>query len=612
MSVKPPVVTQKYTHKLSGVYGQFGSGAGVQAFYLQSVLAPAQLQWISLISEIKGSERWPVRDLFQREVDNDRISMQNGLLDYLKDQEKVKFFNPITLTPLPMEPNGDSVVSQMPKVVERSETKDGNEWHVLERPEFHQVRWVKGNPQYAELEWYDTRVKLVAIDGQHRLSALKRFWRDQDSDAKHGFLNWNIPVVVVTFRASAGRQEPPSVLEVVRNIFVYINSEARPVGRSREILLSDESVNAVCTQELVQLSHTNDQLSKGERKVERLPLMAYDWRGEEEEKKRSHSPTSLKGIEEIFNWFRYYILGEDFSDEQETALGIIPTNRLHEVFHDNRLTHARSKELRTFVREDVIEAFAFVLENFIPYRSFVTGLRSMEDDFDSPSNSDIARHAFYELRFGTNHAPEPIKGDVAEVVDQIKARIERLKREALCDLISQENGMRGIACAYGELRLSFGRPPWREFATWFVPALNTVYRDGWLDTSTGSKRKEFLHHVAIDHNDAVVNYRLEHASEALGPYLQLLVASAGKANLIDQWASDWMGMKEVLLDRLKTRITRGFKKELRPKLKEEFPDEGRPLAKAVEHEAGIQANRQIRRFEQALKSLEGANPSNIQ
>ena len=612
MSVKPPVVTQKYTHKLSGVYGQFGSGAGVQAFYLQSVLAPAQLQWISLISEIKGSERWPVRDLFQREVDNDRISMQNGLLDYLKDLDKVKFFNPITLTPLPMEPNGDSVVSQMPKVVERSETKDGNEWHILERPEFHQVRWIKDYPQYALLEWCDTRVKLVAIDGQHRLSALKRFWRDQDSDARHGFMNWNIPIVIVTFRASEGRKEPPSVLEVVRNIFVYINSEARPVGRSREILLSDESVNAVCTQELVQLSHTNDQLPRNERQPKRLPLMAYDWRGDDEDKKRAHSPTSLKGIEEIFNWFRYYILGEDFSVEQETALGIVPTNKLHEVFHDNRLTHARSKELRKFVREDVIDAFAYVLENFIPYKSVVAGLRNMEHEFDSPANSDIARHAFYELRFGTNHAPDPIKGDVAEVVDQINARIERLKRDALCDLIGQENGMRGVMCAYGELRLSFGRPRWMDFATWFVPALNAVYQDGWLDTRTGSKRKEFLHHVAIDHNDAVVNYRLEHASEALGPYLQLLVASAGKACLPERWASDWLGVKEVLLDRLETRVARGFKRELRPKLKEEFPNEGRPLAKAVEYEAGVQANRQIRRFEQELKSFEDASSINSQ
>ena len=332
-----------------------------------------------------------------------------------------------------------------------------------------------------------------------------------------------------------------------------------------------------------------------------------------EEKKRSHSHTSLKRdrrdfqlVQSISYW------GEDFSDEQETALEIIPTNKLHEIFHDSRLTHARSKELRTFVRNDIIEAFAFVLENFMPYKSFVTGLRNMEEEFDSPSNSDIARHAFYELRFGTNHAPEPIKGDVAEVVDQIKARIERLKRETLCDLIDQENGMRGIACAYGELRLSFGRPPWREFATWFISALNTVYRDGWFDTNTGSKRKEFLHHIAIDHNDAVVNYRLEHASEALGPYLQLLLASAGRSSLKDRWASDWMGMKEVLLDRLETRVARGFKKELRPKLKEEFPDEGRPLAKAIEYEAGIQANRQIRRFEQALKSLEDASSTSSQ
>ena len=252
MSIGPPLTEQQYNHRLSGVYGQFGTGAGVHAFYLQSALTPSQLDLVSLISDLRGSERWPVRDLFQRDVDNERIT--ESLLPYLQDGEKIKFFNPLTLTLLPISENGDFVLPQMPmEEAESTMREDDREWDYFERKNYHRMRWVKDNPQYALLEWSDTRTKLVAIDGQHRLSALKRFWADHDATVHKDFSTWRIPVVIISFRVGTGRTKPPSVLEVVRNIFVYINTEARIVNRARQILLSDESVNAVCAQELIQL-----------------------------------------------------------------------------------------------------------------------------------------------------------------------------------------------------------------------------------------------------------------------------------------------------------------------------------------------------------------------
>ena len=109
MPISPPIVRDKYTHRLPGVYGQFGTGAGVDAFYVQSALQPAQLNWVSLISDIRGSERWQVRDLFQRDVDNLRVT--DSLLPYLQDQKRIKFFNPLTLTLLPM--NEDEVLKKV-------------------------------------------------------------------------------------------------------------------------------------------------------------------------------------------------------------------------------------------------------------------------------------------------------------------------------------------------------------------------------------------------------------------------------------------------------------------------------------------------------------------
>lgn len=598
----PPLANPRYNHQLPGVYGQFGTGAGVRAFYLQSALTPVQLDWVSLISDIRGSERWPVRDLFQRDVDNDRIS--GSLLPYLQDEQKIKFFNPLTLTLLPMQENSDRILAQMPRVVESSMQRDGHEWDLLERPNYHCIRWVKDNPHYAVLEWSDLRTKLVAIDGQHRLSALKRFWNDHESAAYQNFGTWHIPVVVVSFRVGADRDEPPSVLEVVRSIFVYINTEARKVNRVREILLSDESVNAVCTQELVQLAHSNDLLSLKDRNPCRLPLLFYDWRGEDNEKQCVHTPASIKSVEEIHAWFEYYILGEDFSDEQEIALGIDPIHSLHGVFHDRKLDHTDSNLLREMIRKDLLLAVSYLLENFTPYRSYVEALRQLECEYESQKQSDLVRHAFYELCFGTNLASDSIKSEVERLLVGIKERIENLKDGSLHKPINLDVGMRGVVCAFGELRGCFGNPAWMEYAEWFVRALNFVYENGWIDLRPRARRRSFLLHIVEDHNEIIVNYRLGDAPEALGAYLQLLVTAYGQP-LPKTWRVDeWPEWKESCLEMLRSRILRGYKQQIRFQLRPEYPEGGKPLTVAVNREADKLAVRQIRKFERELDQIE--------
>ena len=163
MAALPPINRNPYNQQMRGVYGEFGSGAGLQAFYLQTAVTPAMLDKISLISDIKGSERWPIRDLFQRDVDNERVT--DSLLPYLQDAEKIKFFNPLTLTVLPMDEKKATVLRRMPKVTERTMDEDGHTWKILERERFYRVRWIDDHHEWAQLEWNDDRSRLVAIDG---------------------------------------------------------------------------------------------------------------------------------------------------------------------------------------------------------------------------------------------------------------------------------------------------------------------------------------------------------------------------------------------------------------------------------------------------------------
>ena len=602
MSEDLPIIQQHYNQRLEGVYGEFGAGANVHAFYVQSAITPQQLNWVSLISNVRGSERWPVRDLFQRDVDNDRITTK--LLPYLQDEDKIKFFNPLTLTVLPMHEDTDSILTRMPRVVEYSQhDENGREWVYLERERYYQVRWVKDHPQFALLEWSDVRSRLVAIDGQHRLSALKRFLRDEEESSRQDFMKWRIPVVVVSFRAGAERADPPSVLEVVRSIFVYINTQAQQVSAARKILLADESVNAICTQELLQRSHTND-LAPAEGRDDRcLPLLFYDWRGEEDAKRRVHAPAAVKNVQEVHNWFEWYILGEDFSDYQETALDIDPgVPSLHQAFHDERLNHVAAGDLRQLLERDLLPALSHVLENFLPYHNYAAALRALEYEYENNSQSDLARHAFYDLRFGTNLADEDVRPRVDAVCEEIKGRIEAIKREWFHTPIDLDIGMRAVVSAFGYLYSQIEAPDWMEYAERFTGALNGMYEGGWLDLRERAAKRDYLLHIAEDHNEAIINYRLEHVRDALGCYVELFVGAYG-APWPDQWTEDWPALMEDRLETLRGTIRRGYRKQLRPRLKEEYPHGGTALTEAVNRESENLAGRQIRRIERALENV---------
>lgn len=604
MAALPPIRSNPYNQQMQGVYGEFGSGAGLRAFYLQSAIPPAALDRISLISDIKGSERWPIRDLFQRDVDDERVT--GSLLPYLQDVEKIKFFNPLTLTVLPMDAERATVLRQMPKVVDRTVEEDGARWRSLERERFYRVRWVEGHHEWAQLEWNDEHSRLVAIDGQHRLSALKRFAADEAAGRVHQhFMQWRIPVVVVSFRAHGDREEPPSVLDVVRSIFVYINTQAQTVNEARAILLSDESINAVCTQELLQKSHENDNRTPAERDTRIVPLLLYDWRGEERKGKRIVPPAAIKTVEEIHNWFAEYVFDDDFGEKQETALRIDPSHPLKKTFHDESLTYADSKLVRARFRETVLSALSHLFEHFVPYRDYAAGLRAIEQDFCTGSRGDLGRHAFDELRFGASHGIDSIRAQVKSELLVIEGRVEELRRHCLRKPLDEDIGMRGVIWAFGTLPAWLGHPDWLTYAQWFTAALNQVYEAGWIDLEPKARKyRDLLRHVAEDHHGDVVNYRLQHAGRALGAYVALLVAAYG-APWPEAWGGNRAPFQEETLDELRATVMRGYRKEVRPLLREEFPNGGKELTDAVNTEAQKRARRQIRRFEKLLREASG-------
>ena len=589
-----------YNQSIPGVYGVFGAGGGLQAFYIQATIQPSDLNNISLISEIPGSEKWRIQDLFQRDVDNERIT--EGLLPYLIEQDHIKFFNPLTLTVLPMDEDGYTTLKQMPRILENEYDENELHWTSLEREGFFRVSWIDDEDAYARLEWNDKKARLVAIDGQHRLSALKRFQVNEATEGHRDFLKWRIPIVVVSFRAIQSA-EPPSVLDVVRNIFVYINSEAHKVNEARKILLSDQSINNICTQELIQAAHSND--SEEETNPDAIPLLFYDWRGEEINTQAVESQVSVKSVKEINNWFDYYILGEDFESDQKNALKVVPTNKLNAAFVDKKLNYDHVRLARKQFESVLLPALSHLLENFTPYKNYVAQLRSLERD--QVQTGDIGTHALSQLRFGSNIAPDGIRPDVDKRISEIEQNVLKIKSEQIGALLLDEIGLRGVISAFGYIYEQMEPPKdWLNYSVWFTEALNKAFSEGWFD-DTKKRTKDNLYQVAKDHNGLRINYRLEHAYSSLGAYVELLILSYGD---LDEWEKvDWEQIRDAAISRLRSTLVRGYKKEVRVVYKDldEYRDGGKKLTDAVKVEAEKRMKSHVRRFENQLKKIRNGN-----
>jgi len=184
-------------------------------------------------------------------------------------------------------------------------------------------------------------------------------------------------------------------------------------------------------------------------------------------------------------------------------------------------------------------------------------------------------------------------------VHHLEAEVARLKSECLKELLVRDVGLRGVMQAYGDLWARFDLPPWREYSEWFLGGLNQTWAAGRFHFDRSAKSP--LRQVVISHTEKIMNYRLEDAEDALGPWLALHVGASRRPP--KEWVPDWSTHGHELLDKLEMRLRRGYRTEVRPELRERFPKGGKPLTAAVSEEAGKRAARQKQRLERHLEEI---------
>jgi len=502
-----------------------------------------------------------------------------------------------------MDSNKREVLKSVEFIEPKVDLYQKREYEVYEKNNYFKFMILKSDQSFARIEWNEKKCHIVAIDGQHRLSGLKR-WKNMPKGSGE-LPSWKIPVVILNVFKVAKGKETANLLEVVRKLFVYINTRAERLNKAREILLNDESINAMCTQELIQHSHENDNKPIDERNNSLLPLMFFDWRGETELGQPKPGPAAVKSIEEINAWFEYYIFGKDYSEEQENELELkelVPPLDLYTKVH--AVTPNDTLRIREQFKKLVMPGILHFLQNFKPYHNYIRECRKIEKE--SMEKSDLAQYAFMQLRFGSHNAPPDQQKKVIAEFEKLVGKMEDLKDSELPATIGYDIGMRGIIFAFArgreEYKIIFKKNvSWLEYAKWCIKEVNETYEEKWFKSfdDLEKQKRNLLTHVIYDDSGTIINYRLESTEEALGSFLILLIF--GKKWKDKQIADDdFENLRNTYCYNLRKTIEKGYRKTIKSELKDTFKGTIKEFNAEVRKRAEIATKRKLNDFEKYL------------
>ncbi|PSB57119.1 hypothetical protein C7B61_20095, partial [filamentous cyanobacterium CCP1] len=178
----------RFNKPIYGLTGSYTLSEGISLPYFLSLLEiDRAIDELRIAEQVPPSieTKWSLKELFQREIDETRV--RNDIIKgYLLDPRKLKFFNAITIVLMPRNVDGkildtfDELEPTEPPAIpwDSSDTEDA-QWKQegIEVSNFGGVQFASFGLS-ARLRWDEDRVLAVAVDGQHRLWALRTFRED--------------------------------------------------------------------------------------------------------------------------------------------------------------------------------------------------------------------------------------------------------------------------------------------------------------------------------------------------------------------------------------------------------------------------------------------------
>ena len=267
-----------HMHFLSG---RFSLGSWQIPYFVSTLTMRDAERYLQLTKDLPGSSgvEWKISELFQREVDWRRV--EDAIVPYLRHQDQPQFFNSLTIALLPHSGNETYVPVDAsdenwhPPGLKDAAAPYGRVVSVGPISIGFWDNWVTPlDPGFGRgvLRWNPDEVHAVAIDGQHRLAAIREYVKLGNDTGTQ------IPVIFLIFSEALGyeSQGDESVLSVIRRLFIDINKHAKGLKRSRQILLDDRDPVSRCVRALLADSLHRDLAPLFE-VPPRIPLAIVDW-----------------------------------------------------------------------------------------------------------------------------------------------------------------------------------------------------------------------------------------------------------------------------------------------------------------------------------------------
>lgn len=287
---KPTVIKDvSATKNFDFLYGSFRLSKWEIPYFATTISLKDAANDLRLTYEIPGVENieWNLDELYQRDIDWPRVERQ--IVPYLRNASIPQFFNSITIALLPYDTGRGRLADRFDSDIEWNPpdlADSGNfaktinvgpvavgTWNDWESPNDDGFR-------SGRIRWNTDEVFGVAIDGQHRLAAIKAL--AQTSGASSNVKTSRVPVIFLLFDEAVGFRSPtnPPTVELLRALFIDLNKHAQSVKRGRQILLDDRDPHAVCVRTLI-AERLSDRADSMHASPPRLPLSLVDWHSEQ-------------------------------------------------------------------------------------------------------------------------------------------------------------------------------------------------------------------------------------------------------------------------------------------------------------------------------------------
>ena len=263
-----------YSFKKIGSFGRFSTSNSFPIEFFLTTLKASQLSNLTFARDIRPASTIDFDQLLQRDIDDQRVQTEikpyitSNSLTETEVYAKTTFFPPLLVAAIPVKEktmeeyySNQTVAHDAKNCIVR--TWDGlfkltlklekNGYEIKANAAHEDVYSVSKEPAVIEFKLSDNTekgIKLIVIDGQHRLKALNYVYEE----TPHLLSELAIPICIlfapnatleVANKKNCSEFSTPKIPEIFRQLFVDVNKNAEQVGGHFNILLSEGNMGSL-------------------------------------------------------------------------------------------------------------------------------------------------------------------------------------------------------------------------------------------------------------------------------------------------------------------------------------------------------------------------------